>query len=182
MKIVATVLAGVSLALAASHALAQARVAVNLITHSSVQIDRPPAVIWPHIVEPNAWKQGLDLRPHAGQPGQIGEVFAAFDPADPGPIGFFAENVELVPNRRRTIKLYDAKGTLLGFGTWTLVVSGGGTMVGYDVYSETLIPPEQAGATSPRARAATEREALESNQKRFDSELAALKMLVEGGR
>src|SRR5688572_15114959 len=114
--------------------VAQKRVAINLVTHSQVEIQRGAAAIWPRIVDPSEWKQGLKLRHHAGPTGTAGEIFAAFDPANPNdPPSFLVENVELVPNVRRTIKLYAPGGNLIGYATWTLEESGGRTVVGYDV-------------------------------------------------
>ncbi len=162
----------------------RARQATDLITHSTVAIDRPASVVWPYIVEPSRWKQGLSLRHHAGQPGAVGEVLAAFDPADPETIVFLVKNAELVPNERRTIKLYlpGSEETLLGFATWTLTERGGRTRVTYDVYTETLLPREEARGMTAQRLAEMEREGYELNQPRFDRELVALKELVEGQR
>jgi len=162
--------------------VAQERVAINLITHSQVEIARQPTAIWPRIVDPSGWKQGLRLVRHAGPQGKAGEVFAAVDPAKAGPPAFFAENVELVPNQRRTIKLTSPSGTLIGFATWTLQEAGGRTVVAYDVYSETLLTPDQAKGMSAQAIAAQAREGYATNKKRFDAELLALKRLVESER
>jgi len=78
---------------------AQERVAIDLVTHSEVTIDRPATAIWPHIVDPSAWKQGAKLVHHAGPAGTVGEVFAAAEPSAPATVAFFVENVELEPNR-----------------------------------------------------------------------------------
>ena len=158
-----------------------ARGAADLVTHSTVTIERPASVIWPYIIDPGEWKQGLSLRHHAGERDAVGEVFAAFDPADPDTIAFFIENSELVPGRRRTIKLYEPgpRGGLLGFATWTLTEDEGGTLVTYDVYSETLLPPDQAARITPQQLAEIEQQGHELNQPRFDRELMALKALVE---
>jgi len=159
---------------------AQPRVAINLNTHSRVEIERPAAAIWPHIVDPNSWKQGLELTRRAGTAGQLGEILAAGDPGSPGGVAFFAENVEVVPNQRRTIKLYEPAGRLLGFATWTLQESNGRTVVGYDVYAETLLAADQARSMTSEVVAAREREGYQTNKQRFDAELVALKRLVEG--
>lgn len=154
------------------------RAAADLVTHSMVTIDRPAARIWPLVVEPNQWKQGAKLWHVGGPVGAAGEVFAAGDPANRSAVAFYLENVELVPNRRRTVKLYLADGTLLGYATWWLEEAGGRTRVGYDVYSETLRPaPDPADEGARRA----EREAVAANQRRFDAELVELKRLAESG-
>src|SRR5690349_15742204 len=85
---------------------AQPRAAMNLNTHSEVVIDRPATAIWPRIVDPTSWKQGTKSWHYAGPAGQMGEIFAAGDPADKAKVEFFFENVQLVPNQRRTIKIY----------------------------------------------------------------------------
>jgi hypothetical protein len=157
----------------------QARPAMDLVTHSRVRIERPAASIWPLIIEPSSWKRGLELVHHEGPRGARGEVFAARDPGSRATIAFFVENVELETNRRRTIKLYAPTGTLIGFATWTLTGVDGGTEVGYDVFSETVVSQEQARAMGRDSLRLMERQAFTTNQQRFDDELLALKRLVE---
>lgn len=94
-------------------------------------------------------------------------------------MAFFAENVELTPNQRRTIKLFLADGTLIGFATWSLREEGGRTVVGYAVHSETRLDSAQAKAMTPQQIRETERTQRAANQQRFDRELLALKRLVE---
>lgn len=165
---------------AALPAAAQARSAANLVTHSEVTIDRPAAKIWPHIVDPNAWKQGAKSWHYAGPAGQVGEVFAAGDPAARAKPAFLFENVELVPNQRRTIKIYATGGALIGFASWWLHEQGGRTVVGYDVYSETLFAPGTAPAPDKLHEA--ERTQATTNKARFDAELVGLKTLVESAK
>lgn len=152
---------------------AQPRAAVNLVTHNRIEIARPAAVIWPYILEPNLWKMGAKLVHRSGPAGQVGEVFGATEPN----VTFLVENVELISNRRRTIKLYQPDGTLLGYATWTLEESGGRSTVGYDVYSESLFPPGQAATAEALAKA--ELLGNDANVKRFKAEFGALKRLVE---
>jgi hypothetical protein len=150
----------------------------DLVTHSEVVIDRPAAAIWPHIVDPNDWKQGAKLWHHTGPAGRRGEIFAAGDPARRDRPDFLIENVELVPNLRRTIKLYLPSGTLLGYATWWLRETNGKTAVGYDVYSESP-RAESKTAAGRDSVVAAERAYVAGEQKRFDAELVALKRLVE---
>lgn len=161
-------------------ASAQDRPAINLNTHSTVTIDRTAAAVWPHILDPSGWKQGAKLWHHAGPVGQVGEIFAAGDPADKRQVMFLVENVELTPNTRRTIKLYLADGTLIGFASWSLRAEGGRTVVGYDVHSETRLAAAEAQAMPAAQIRETERGQQAANQQRFDQELVALKRLVEG--
>ncbi len=155
------------------------RVATHLLTHNRIEITRPAATIWPFILKPQAWKQGLQLVHQSGPAGRVGEVFAAVEAANPTRVMLLVENVELVPNERRTIKLLQPDGRLAGFATWTLDETGGRTVVGYDVYSETVLPADQAAKLSAAAVAELERSEHNANFKRFDAELAALKGLVE---
>lgn len=177
---------GTAIALAAANAVrpavAQERVAIDLVTHSAVAIDRPAGAIWPHILDPSTWKQGAKLGHYSGPTGAVGEVFAASEPSDPSKVAFFVENVELERNRRRTIKLIAPGGALIGYATWTLTESDGRTVVSYDVYSETVLEPTQAAAMTEGQRREAERAAHQSNQARFDRELVELKSLVERPR
>jgi hypothetical protein len=161
-------------------ALAGFRTASNLVTHSEVTIDRPAARIWPYLLDPNGWKQGAKAWHHAGPAGQVGEVFGAGDPAAKDQPAFLFENVELVPGRRRTIKLSAPAGALLGYASWWLREQGGRTVVGYDVFTETLA--DAALVSAPAAEGRRDAEAVIANKARFDQELLALKRLVEAGR
>ena len=174
------ILTGAGMAVAGA-AAAQPRPALNLNTHSEIIIDRPPAAIWPSIRNPSRWKRGATLSHQSGPAGQLGEVFAARDPADTAKVLFLVENVELTPNRRRTIKLYEPSGGLVGYATWWLREQNGKTVVGYDVYSETLVDSARAKTMTPAQLHDTEQSALVANRKRFDEELRSLKRLVEGG-
>jgi len=164
---------------AAALANAQQRIAINLNSHSEIEINRPAAAIWPHIMEPNSWKPDRQLVHYAGPAGQLGEVFAIGGSAAPGKVWFFAENVEIVPNQRRTIKLYDPEGRLLGFSTWLLTESHGRTRVEYDVHAESLLSAEKAKEATSESIAAQQLEGYEVNKKRIDAELGALKRLME---
>ncbi len=163
----------------AGPAAAQERAAINLVTHSEVTIDRPATDIWPLIIDPSAWKAGATLKHRSGPAGKVGEILAAMEPGNGEKVTFLVENVELAPNERRTIKLYTPGGTLIGYATWSLRAGAGRTVVGYDVYSETLLDAAQAKAMTPAQLQEAERDAVVTNRKRFDQELLALKALVE---
>ena len=158
------------------------RLATNLVTHSEVSIKRSAREIWPYIMDPMEWKQGLRLRHLTGSPGEVGELFGAFSEGSPEAISLHLQNIELLPNRRRTIKLTTPNGTLLGFATWSLLENSNSTTVSYDVSMETLLTDEQAATTSLAELAEMERQGYEVNKPRFDAELRALKALVEGDR
>ncbi len=155
-------------------------VAIQLVTHSSVVIDRPTSAIWPHIVDTSRWKRGFSLRHMDGESGAVGEVFGAFDPADPDTIAYLLTNVELIPEERRTIKLSETEhGGLIGYATWSLTDDGGHTRVSYEVYVETRLPPAEGSRLTPQQVAEMTREGHAVSKARFDRELQALKTLVE---
>ena len=163
----------------AAPAFAQVPAATHLVVQRAITIDRSTVAVWPHIVDPTAWKQGNRLAHHSGPWGAEGEVFAALPPSGGAP-DYFLVNAELVPYHRRTMKLVGTDGTLIGFATYSLEERDGRTTVRYDVFAETRLP---AGATAgaldtARARAAA---GQRSSAQRFDAELAALKRLVESG-
>ncbi|HEX4936892.1 MAG TPA: hypothetical protein VFV33_27105, partial [Gemmatimonadaceae bacterium] len=126
------------------------------------------------------WKKGNRLAHRSGPVGGVGEVFAAVNMTDPTRTDYFVENVELDPNRRRTIKLTSTDGVLVGFASFVLEEANGATKVGYHVYSETVIPPARLKATTLEALRDSERAIRESSARRFHEELLALKALAEG--
>ena len=147
----------------------EAPVDVSLVTHNAVTIAAPAERIWPHIVEPDAWKAGAQLVPVEGAEHR----FQAVMPDAPDTPLFHVTNVEFDPPARRTIRLNALDGSLIGFATWELTATDGGTRVAYHVYSQ-----QEAPAGAP----AIDREAyVEDNRQRFQDELDALKALVEGG-
>jgi len=159
----------------ATRAGAQEPAAIELITHNQIEIARPAEAIWPLILDPGSWKQGARLERRGGPAGAVGETFAALGPG--GEPAFFVENVELVAARRRTIKLTQPDGRLIGFATWWLVPTPTGSLVGYDVYSASPLPPGSRLAREEIARQRAEAET--ANHQRFAAELATLKRLVE---
>src|SRR5437867_19179 len=54
----------------------QPRLAINLITHAQIEIDRPPSAVWPYIVETNAWKPNRQLTHVSGTRGELGEILS----------------------------------------------------------------------------------------------------------
>jgi hypothetical protein len=96
---------------------------------------------------------------------------------------YFAENVELVPLERRTLKLFrEHEGNLLGFVSWGLRESADTTTVAYDVYVQFTEPAESQGTEQVVAdNAVTDRLRLD-DRSRFQEELQELKQLVERGQ
>lgn len=159
------------------------RMAHELISHSEVVIDQSAARIWPYILDPNEWKQGVRLVHVSGEIGKAGEVFAAMSrTAGDSKPAFYAQNVEVVPHRRRVIKMYDADGgALTGYASWELdEQNAGATRVSYRVYAEALLSKDKIAARSAEQLAEEQARNLEKNNARFGKELAVLKELVEG--
>jgi hypothetical protein len=149
---------------------------MDLVTHNGVLIVAAPAKIWPYIVDPNAWKTGATLLSMGGKPGGIGERFSAVATADPEKVLFIVENVEIVTERRRTIRLEDTDGTLIGFAAWQLISRNDSTLVQYDVYCQLTSNLMEPSWNGPLAAEAEHREA---SYRRFAEELDSLKKLVE---
>lgn len=77
-----------------------------------------------------------------------------------------------------TIRLNSVGGELIGFASWSLLRAGTATRVQYDVYSSYDLPAELTGADP----AAAKRKLQQEMDRRFDSERATLKRLVESGK
>lgn len=165
------------LALLASLTLGSSAVAtelpptLKLVTHSGVVINAQASDVWPHILDPNHWKAGAELVPVEGED----QVFKAVMPNDPEVVAYFVENVELDAEQRRTIRIVQPDGSLLGYASWELTPVDEGVMVEYHVYSETRAPPELA----PEALSEMQSAYTQENAARFQSELETLKQLVE---
>jgi len=175
--IISLVLGGVGIAADAPRQGTQ-RPSWGLYSHESILIDRPAADIWPFIVDTDQWKRALQHQRVSGTQGEIGEVVAHSIAKDQAPL-FYSETVELVPNVRRTIKLYAPnRGPLMGFASWELEESKGKTRVTYHVYSETLSAKESESQT-PGQTAEAQKLSDSQNRARFRAELVQLKHLVE---
>ena len=142
---------------------------LSLVTHNAVVIAAAPEGIWPHIVDPDAWKAGARLVPVEGAEHR----FKAVMPDDPDTALFHVTNVEFDAPRRRTMRLNALDGALIGHASWELTLVDGGTRVAYHVYSQQTLPPGQPPI---------DREAyVQANRARFQEELNALRTLVETG-
>jgi hypothetical protein len=152
---------------------------MNLITHNEVPIKAPAAAVWPYILELNRWKKGAVLEHLSGPVGMRGEWFAAVMPASQDAL-YYAMNVELVPYRRRTLKLLQGRqGPLIGFASWALRADGGVTTLTYDAYCEYSLGAAAAAASNTTDSERIEAQQIAMHSARFDEELRYLKQLVE---
>ena len=146
--------------------------ALNLLTRDSVLIARPAQAVWPMIVHDSAWKKTVKLQHVDGPLDAAGEIIAARLGDPDSPILFYLQTMEMVPLKRRTMKLYNvAGGPLIGFASWELEQLHGQTKVTYRVYAE--FPSSAAPSPEQQQRYTSE------NETRFRQELATLKRLVE---
>lgn len=143
----------------------------ELISHQQIEIDRPAMRVWPHILDIGSWKKGNRLEHVAGERNAVGETFAALSVESREP-DYYVKTVELVPAKRRTIKLYGTGPTapLIGYASWELEEVDGRTRLSYHVYTD--VPSEHESAESQSQYVAT-------NNARFRAELQYLKELIE---
>lgn len=164
----------------ASASTSWSRLATHLIAHNEVTINRSADRIWPYILELDDWKQGPKLEHVDGPVHQKGERFAAMMPKTSAEALYFVENVELIPNRRRTMKLYSRdQCALIGFASWELSENNGSTVVTFDVYAEYVASERIPVDQDAQKRAGAEDEMATVQNARFAAELLTLKGLVE---
>lgn len=143
---------------------------IDYLTHSKVRIAADAATLWPHIVDTSGWQHRQGLVHIGGEPGCVGEQFHAVASSNPEVPLFHVENVELISQRRRTIRLTDLDGIFLGFSTWELTQAGDDTIVAYDTYCRgPLLPPNQ-----------TRDELIANAQRSMDERILGLRTLIEG--
>jgi hypothetical protein len=142
---------------------------IDFLTHSEVRIRAGASAVWSVVARPAAGVQRLV--PIGGEPGQVGERFHAVDSSAPDVPLFFVENVELAPERRRTVRLDGLEGAFMGFAAWVLRPDGAETVLTYDVYCRYAgLPPGSSPADH-----------MAASQRMMDEGLLRLKRIVEGG-
>ncbi|MDT9597382.1 SRPBCC family protein [Sphingosinicella rhizophila] len=153
--------------------IAVAATPIDFITHNQIEVNAPASAIWPFVMQMERWKKGASLVPIDGAPNRLGSKFKMLQ--EGGNVGWTFENVELVPQQIRTLRMNGPDGTLIGYATLRLIPHGRSTLVRYDVLAVFPATPDLA-KPDDRARI------LAESSKRFDEELATLKELSEGGR
>ena len=149
---------------------------MDFVTHNEIVVNAAPDAIWPYVLRMNDWKKGARLVPIGGSPDKVGAKFKAVAGGDA--TAFYVENVELVSQQVRTLRLNELDGTLIGFASLRLTPHGRTTLVRYDVYVSMQEPPA-VSAYPPEAQRTNEPGFIAQNRKRFDEELATLKGLAE---
>jgi hypothetical protein len=153
----ATLLAGLSTQIAV------AATPMDFITHNQVAVNAPAAAIWPFVMQMERWKKGASLVPVDGAPNRLGSKFKMLQ--DGKPAGWTVENVELVTQQVRTLRMNGPDGTLAGYAILRLTPHGRSTLVRYDVFAALPVPSELAEPDKWTRY-------LAENHKRFDEELA----------
>jgi len=152
---------------------------IDLVTHNSVLIHASPTSIWSKILEPGEWKAGAKLIAIEGTPEQSRAKFKAVMPETADQVAFYADNIEVLPERRRTMKLSMPDGSLMGYASWELSELDNSTLVQYHVYSEVVIPEASLTGMSEVEMATLRAGYQSSNYQRFQQELEVLKQLIE---
>lgn len=137
----------------------------DLVTHSEVDIPASAATIWPLILDPVDWKQGLKLVHESGRPNELGERRVGHGPD--GEVLLIVDTVALDPERRLAVKLTTSHGAGSGYAAWFLREADQATNVSYDVY-----------ASMGKLEGIDLSEYVAMNQQRFDAELVGLRELV----
>jgi hypothetical protein len=119
------------------------QVLVDWVMHNDIEIDAPAEAVWPAIVDTNGW-HGTTATSIAGPKGDVGERFDVTYPQAPGGVMLRLQNVELVPQGRRTIRIENPDGRFIGYSSWILEPRGEQTIVTYDVYCLSPFPKESA--------------------------------------
>lgn len=151
---------------------------IDFITHSAVMIEAEVEDVWPYILYPNSWKTGDKLVPVGGEQDALGERFKAMSDDGTGLVHFYVENVEVVPLKRRTVRLETVDGDLVGYATWVLTPGNGITHVEYHVYCCVSV----GGAGTSKPSRVEQDEMIRIAHLRMDEEFVAMKCLVEGWR
>lgn len=66
----------------------------HFVAHYSVEIDRPAADVWKHLIDVGSWMYEFDLTLESGTPGQEGEVRRLYAGQD-----FFIEITKVIPDK-----------------------------------------------------------------------------------
>jgi len=140
----------------------------ELFAHESVQLERSASDIWPLVIDPNSWKQGMKLSHVDGEKNQEGQVFAALTAMDDAAPQFYVKNVEVIANRRRTIIIMSpVDGATMGYSSWVLNESYAITKVSYHVYLSIPVPRDTLDAMSAEQITAIKAEQLVEHKTRL---------------
>src|SRR5262245_5461404 len=123
-----TIQAGATLILLAAHqAWAHADappIVIDFISHNEIVVNADARSIWPHILKLSDWKQGAELVPIDERSDSVGGRFKVVE-GNPPAVAYI-ENVEVVPQRLRTIRVDNPDG-LYGYASWRLTEQGSST-------------------------------------------------------
>lgn len=144
------------------------QVLVDFLSHAEIVVQAPPKEVWAAVADTNGW-HGTRMVHVDGPVGEVGERFHVTPADQPDMVMLHADNVELVPERRRTIRIHTADGTFTGYSSWILQDRGAETSVTYDVFCRYPFPREMVDGLGALA------------QQQNEEGLRRLKAFVETG-
>jgi hypothetical protein len=142
---------------------------VDLVICSSIDIGVPAAEVWPHILDPKAWKHGHQPLRVSGRPDAEGEIREARFIRDGKDSCLRTQTVVLEPPVRKVVMVTTDVDPWPGWATWHVNGKAELTRVMFELFCHVLIPD---GELTPR-------QYQEMSQQRFRAELRDLKALLE---
>jgi uncharacterized protein YndB with AHSA1/START domain len=117
------------------------QVLFDFLSHAETLIQAPAEKVWAAVLNPSDWHGTLMIHV-SGPRHEVGEELVATPPDQPDAVMLRIHNVEMEPNRRRTIRIHTPEDVFTGYSTWVLHERGGETLVGYDVFTRYPFPRE----------------------------------------
>jgi hypothetical protein len=113
----------------------------DFLSHAETVVQAPAERVWAAVLNPSDWHG--TLMTHVGGPkDEVGEQLVATPVDQPDTVMLRIHNVEMVPNRRRTIRIHTPEDVFTGYSSWVLQDRGEETLVGYDVFTRYPFPRE----------------------------------------
>lgn len=149
---------------------------IDFLTHNVVRIAAPESFVWPYVLDSNSWKAGAKMFSIDGERGTIGERFRASMAETSEPL-YMMETVELITDKRWTVRLDDLDGTLIGYATWELPQDNGGTLLQYHTFCQLRLV--KGSAVTQELSGISSKGIVQDGSRRIDEEFRRLKSAVE---
>lgn len=114
---------------------------VDFLSHAETVVQAPVERVWAAVLNPNDW-HGTIMTHVGGPKGEVGEELHVTAPGQPDAVMLRVHNAEMVPHRRRTIRIHTGEDVFTGYSSWVLQQRGEETLVGYDVFTRYPFPKE----------------------------------------